>query len=171
LESGRLIFASRCSECHGALGAGDGPAAALLRTPPPDMSDPHYMAAQRPEYYAEAIRVGVPGTGMPRWDHVLDERAVWDAAFYAWSLGAPEGAAQRGKEAYASQCGRCHASDGMGVAVAPLGGPEFAARTRAEVTEAIVRAHPDLARGLSSAQLADLTEGLFGFLFSDAAGR
>ncbi|MCW5693151.1 MAG: cytochrome c [Pseudolabrys sp.] len=35
--AGAAEFKARCAACHGETGAGDGPAAAALRSPPPDL--------------------------------------------------------------------------------------------------------------------------------------
>ena len=37
-ESGREIFVEHCASCHGADATGNGPAAALTKTPPPDLT-------------------------------------------------------------------------------------------------------------------------------------
>jgi len=36
--SGKQMFKDYCAACHGATGKGDGPAADLLKTPPPDLT-------------------------------------------------------------------------------------------------------------------------------------
>lgn len=36
--SGQQMFKDYCAACHGATGKGDGPAAELLKTPPPDLT-------------------------------------------------------------------------------------------------------------------------------------
>jgi mono/diheme cytochrome c family protein len=35
---GRILYITYCQSCHGLAGRGDGPAAASLRTPPPDLT-------------------------------------------------------------------------------------------------------------------------------------
>ncbi len=37
-DSGKQMFASYCAVCHGTDAKGDGPAAAALKTPPPDLT-------------------------------------------------------------------------------------------------------------------------------------
>ncbi len=37
IRSGAAEYRTRCASCHGDRGAGDGPAASALRTPPPDL--------------------------------------------------------------------------------------------------------------------------------------
>jgi mono/diheme cytochrome c family protein len=38
LGAGAMLYLTYCQACHGATGAGDGPAAASLRTPPTDLT-------------------------------------------------------------------------------------------------------------------------------------
>lgn len=35
---GRQLYVSACASCHGVTGGGDGPVAAALKTPPPDLT-------------------------------------------------------------------------------------------------------------------------------------
>ena len=35
IETGRLVYQTRCAACHGASGQGDGPMSAIVKTPPP----------------------------------------------------------------------------------------------------------------------------------------
>lgn len=73
---GRSLYAANCLACHGAGGAGDGPAAAGMLPPPasladrvPDMSD---------GAIAHRIAVGSAGTRMPAFAATLSEGDRWD---------------------------------------------------------------------------------------------
>jgi high-affinity iron transporter len=51
-------FSARCASCHGASGAGDGPAAAALRPPPRNFTDPSWGAGKTAQDLAALIREG-----------------------------------------------------------------------------------------------------------------
>jgi mono/diheme cytochrome c family protein len=73
-ESGAQMWKDYCAVCHGATGAGDGPAAEILQSPPADLS----LMAKRnngkfpAEHFASVLRVGIGGpvhgtSDMPFW--------------------------------------------------------------------------------------------------------
>jgi mono/diheme cytochrome c family protein/peroxiredoxin len=61
---GKLLFAVHCATCHGPDGHGDGPAAAALKTPPPDFAA-GWKHGDREESTRRVITEGIPGTAMP----------------------------------------------------------------------------------------------------------
>ena len=77
IARGQLLFAQHCVSCHGVTGRGDGPSAAALRPPPPDLTLPH-TASHSDGYLFAAIRDGFPGSSMPAWGGELTEAQEWD---------------------------------------------------------------------------------------------
>jgi cbb3-type cytochrome oxidase cytochrome c subunit len=120
--SGKTVFAQYCSGCHGAYGAGDGPAAASLLPHPANLNLAVYSNAA----LADVLWNGRPGTSMPAWrDLRKDELA--DVVAYVQSLHAPNPPASkpesdearnallaRGAEVYAKGCIACHGVEGNG---------------------------------------------------------
>jgi mono/diheme cytochrome c family protein len=85
--SGTELYALHCSACHGAGGAGDGPASRHLYPRPRDFrSEPFRLVSSRngvptPSDLTAVIRRGIPGTSMPAFDALPDS---------AWMLLAEE---------------------------------------------------------------------------------
>ncbi len=58
------VWVSRCAECHGRTGRGDGPGAAALKQKPPDFSDPEWQRVEDDDQELEAvILLGGPPLG------------------------------------------------------------------------------------------------------------
>jgi len=78
LESGALVYADHCSQCHGARGAGDGSAVSELRILPAS------FAGARPSLAVSlrALRNGVEGTPMAPWTGKLSEAELSAVAYY-----------------------------------------------------------------------------------------
>ncbi|MBV7476925.1 FTR1 family protein [Pseudomonas sp. PDM31] len=83
---GAPLYAQHCSVCHGAAGAGDGPAGVGLTPPPSNLRDTSRL--DRLSLYAiyGAVGLGVEGTDMPAFGDQLDERQRWDLATYIASF-------------------------------------------------------------------------------------
>lgn len=84
LARGSKLFAQACVACHGAGGAGDGPAGVALNPKPANFLAEH-MEEISPFQAYNTIRLGVPGTGMAAF-HSFSDLEVWDLAFYVVSL-------------------------------------------------------------------------------------
>ncbi|MCK6552792.1 cytochrome c, partial [Myxococcota bacterium] len=131
---------ARCAVCHGAGGAGDGPAARFLRPRPRDFVEASYRVRSTPtgslptpEDLFCSITRGVPGTSMPPWSG-LSGVDRWALVAHLESLSprfAEEGAGTpittsppppstparlaRGAQLYVELgCDRCHGADGRG---------------------------------------------------------
>lgn len=65
VAEGEGLYAQRCAQCHGALGAGDGPNAGMLSQVPGEIGTLAWHAGHNDEQLAAIIRHGVPGTAMP----------------------------------------------------------------------------------------------------------
>lgn len=80
---GKLLYGEQCVACHGATGKGDGPAAAALTPPPPDLAGSAYWKTASESAIATAIEKG--HGSMPPMDSdpqdVQDLIAYLDQAF------------------------------------------------------------------------------------------
>ena len=110
-EKGKEIYDKRCMWCHGAEGAGDGPAAQFLNPPPRDFTAGSYKWKTTPfdeitptdEDFAKMIKggrthdsitgwTGMNDTSMPGWSDMLSDQDVADLRVYIKKfaeLGAP----------------------------------------------------------------------------------
>ncbi len=61
---GAELYASACTSCHGARGAGDGPAAPGLKPAPANFTDPALLAGLSPYRAFNTTTFGVDGTSM-----------------------------------------------------------------------------------------------------------
>ena len=82
------LYAQHCSACHGATGAGDGPAGASLVPPPSNMRDAARMDRLSLYGLFNTISLGIEGTGMQGYAVQLDERQRWDLASYVAGFSA-----------------------------------------------------------------------------------
>jgi len=162
---GARLYARWCADCHGATADGRGPAGRLLRPPPTGFLEGEYMRRQRPAWYYEALTRGVSGTAMGRWDHVLDAGDRWDVAFYVWSLVDDEERLKRGRAVYQAACSECHGPDGNAEPGAPLAVARQAGRTRLELAELVVGAHPAGDVELGPGAVEDVVAHLFTWLY------
>jgi high-affinity iron transporter len=78
LDLGARVYASRCAQCHGEKGAGDGSAAGQFPVAPANFQ------AQRPSLAASlrAVRNGVEGTPMAPWSGQLSEAELSAASYF-----------------------------------------------------------------------------------------
>ncbi len=60
----KKIFATRCTTCHGASGAGDGPAAVALKPKPRSFSDAEWQGKVTDEHLAKVIVKGGMAVGL-----------------------------------------------------------------------------------------------------------
>jgi high-affinity iron transporter len=86
---GAPLFAEQCSVCHGANGAGDGPAAIGMQPAPSNLRDQARLDQLSLYDIYNTIGLGVDGTDMAGFADELDERQRWDLASYIASLNAP----------------------------------------------------------------------------------
>ncbi|MBE2198286.1 MAG: cytochrome c [Anaerolinea sp.] len=80
-EAGELIFQTNCVTCHGAEGAGDGPAAASLNPKPASLADGMMMGTLSDGYLFWRVSKGgqmAPfNSTMPAWELALTEEQRW----------------------------------------------------------------------------------------------
>ncbi|OGQ48201.1 MAG: hypothetical protein A2W63_03890 [Deltaproteobacteria bacterium RIFCSPLOWO2_02_44_9] len=106
-ENGKTIYDKKCWWCHGAEGAGDGPAAQFLNPPPRDFTAGWYKFKTTPfdeitPADEDIFRMisggmnhvslwkGMSGTSMPDWGDVLKDQDIWDIIAYIKSLSGLE---------------------------------------------------------------------------------
>ncbi len=129
---GNVVYGDFCSTCHGPYGRGDGPAAQLLATRPPDFTNPALLAGRSDRQITVDLVTRKDRSGS---DHtpmvvakLLTEDDLRDAIAYVRTLAAPggRGSALAGRDIYNGVCWVCHgrAGDGQGPAAANLSGPK-----------------------------------------------
>jgi mono/diheme cytochrome c family protein len=137
---GKRVYDSRCVECHGVAGRGDGPAAPLLVPRPRDFTVGRYKlrstesgSVPTDEDLLRTVRQGVYGSAMPAWQTVLTDAEIQDVAVYmktlsprfagevatAVTLGpqvesSPESIASGQQVFDRLRCASCHGTDGRG---------------------------------------------------------
>ncbi len=89
--AGEEVYRANCVSCHGADGAGDGPATDDLARPPADLAGivPHRLDGE----LAWTIAAGVAGTQMPAFGTTLLEGERWELVTFLrsrWPYEAPE---------------------------------------------------------------------------------
>jgi putative copper export protein/mono/diheme cytochrome c family protein/peroxiredoxin len=87
IAEGQALFGEHCAVCHGARGGGDGPAAATLQPPPPDLRA-HHVALHTAGDIFWWITNGRPP--MPAFADRLDPDARWHLVNYLRALGAAD---------------------------------------------------------------------------------
>jgi len=91
---GATTYATLCSTCHGATGAGDGPAAAALNPKPAHHNDPEFMATLTDEILFNAVKGGGPAVGksplMPAWSATLSDDQIHDVVAFMRTLSQPK---------------------------------------------------------------------------------
>jgi high-affinity iron transporter len=92
LARGRELYAIECASCHGALGRGDGVAAAGLTPPPADLAAHAALAGSSPLDFYRRISIGVAGTAMPAFEARLSTADRWALALYSSTLRLPAAA-------------------------------------------------------------------------------
>ena len=104
LARGGEIYRANCAGCHGDGGRADGPMAAGLDPPPPDLAEWKGLRAQTPLDYYRRISFGTVGTAMPAFEHSLPPADRWAVALYAsvLRLPAPAGEVPSPLRAFAS---------------------------------------------------------------------
>lgn len=101
LQRGPALYAEHCIACHGAAGAGDGPAAAGLEPAPTNFTDIE-RARQRSLFgLYSTIGAGVEGTAMAAFGH-LPEADRWALAFHVGHLAFPQPAVKGAPPAWAT---------------------------------------------------------------------
>jgi len=97
LARGAALYAEHCASCHGAAGAGDGPAAKGLEPPPVDFADAARARARSVFGLYQVIEQGLDGTAMASFSHLpADDR--WALAFHVGTFASSTADADRGAQ-------------------------------------------------------------------------
>jgi high-affinity iron transporter len=83
---GQTLFVKNCASCHGEKGAGDGPTAHTLSTPPPAIGIRTLTPELTSTLAYNVISVGVRGTAMPDFAASLTPQQRWNIINYIYSL-------------------------------------------------------------------------------------
>jgi len=85
LKQAALLYSNQCASCHGAMGAGDGPASAGMQPPPIDFTDSERYKHRNLYGLYNTVTQGVSGTGMASYSQLSDQQR-WSLAFYIGSF-------------------------------------------------------------------------------------
>lgn len=126
-ESGLKTFGSRCANCHGATGQGDGELAANLPNPPRVFADPAFRLTAVPSDLFDTISQGRVQKGMPPFgdetSNPIREDERWNLIAALYSFSTPPESLTQGQAVYEATCASCHGPDGRGVG--PLTPPDL----------------------------------------------
>ncbi len=89
ISRGREIYQAACASCHGTAGRGDGPAGRSLDPRPADLADAAGLRGSSPLDFYRRVTIGVAGTAMAPYEHVLPPEDRWAVALYASVLRLP----------------------------------------------------------------------------------
>lgn len=129
IDAGRVLYASRCPECHGADAKG---------LSGPDLTRVWVEGATDERVFA-TIRDGVPNSIMP--PNVAPDAEIWAIVAFLRSISTvppfdyPSGNAARGREVFATSCAGCHKVGSVGGAL----GPDLTRIAEVRSLEALVR--------------------------------
>ena len=76
--TGEDTFKAYCAPCHGRTGAGDGPVASVLRTPPADLRT---LTSRHGSFPRDELTAFVTGTGRPVAAHGTSDMPIWGVIF------------------------------------------------------------------------------------------
>lgn len=84
-QAGAPLYRQACALCHGEAGDGRGPRSSAFAVPPRDFTSPAWRRAATAQGTFRTIRDGLPGTAMPAWRSLGDDRLI-DLTAYVLSL-------------------------------------------------------------------------------------
>jgi len=96
LQSGAVLYADKCAECHGASGYGDGPRAANLDPKPINFHDRNRQGQRSIYSLYSTISLGIDNTPMRAFTD-LSEAQRWALAFYVSNFFASDEERARGE--------------------------------------------------------------------------
>ncbi len=144
VHRGAALFAENCAACHGASGAGNGPAAKSLDTPPVDFTDTGRAQKRSLAALEQVIAQGISGTAMQPFDE-LPQKDRWDLAFYTGHFAFTADQVRRGAKLWASDPQlRARIPDLKALAtMTPAALGEQIGQDKADAVMAYLRSNPD----------------------------
>ena len=109
-RTGQELFIENCADCHGELGAGDGPLALSQQIPAPGNFRLGDQQVLTPQEWFETISYGRLERLMPPWTSI-NARDRWELAWYSYTLSYSEDLLNRGASLWFDQCSSCHVRD------------------------------------------------------------
>lgn len=143
LAQGAALYAQHCASCHGATGAGNGPAAQGLEPPPIAFTDAERADVRSLAALFQVITQGVQGTSMAAYES-LPEEDRWALAFFTGTLSYDDALRQRGQQQWQSDAAlRAHFPDlGALTTATPANLRQAQPQADARATLAYLRQHP-----------------------------
>ena len=95
-STGKALFQTNCSACHGPAADGQGPAVPALKdiweqpARPSDLRQPHLRCGDRPQDIYRVLTTGLNGTPMVSFDATLTPEQRWDIIAYLFTLKLPD---------------------------------------------------------------------------------
>ena len=144
-QRGAALYAEQCGVCHGATGAGDGPAGVGMQPSPSNFQRQARLDSLSLYDLFNTLSLGIDGTEMASFSDQLDERQRWDLATYIAGLSNDPTASRADKTYNLADLARQTPNE-----VLAAEGPEATATFRAQRAQP-----PQVKRG--PAQLLDYT--------------
>jgi mono/diheme cytochrome c family protein len=85
ISAGEKLFSTNCATCHGARGAGDGPAAIALNPKPRNLQTEPFKGGTEPAKIFATISNGLKGTNMPGFSQIAEDDR-WNLTLFVKSL-------------------------------------------------------------------------------------
>jgi high-affinity iron transporter len=171
LERGAALFSETCAACHGAAGAGDGPAAAALPTPPIAFTD-RARASQRSLFALyQIITLGLADTPMVGYPNLSDDDR-WALAFVVGQFAFPETQAAEGERLWNSDASLHQLIPNLEAltSLTPAALEERVGQPNAEALMAYLRRNPQALVQQTSGSLTVVRERLAASLTASRAG-
>lgn len=83
---GKKVYTNTCAACHGATGAGNGPAGMALNPKPRNFTKEKFKQGSTEAALTRTIENGVPGTPMVAWKSTLKPDDIKNVVAYVRSL-------------------------------------------------------------------------------------
>ena len=154
---GKVLYGQLCASCHGANGAGDGPAGVNADPPPIAFTD--QARANERSLFAlyQVIRQGLEGTSMASYSS-LPEEDVWALATYVGAIAYPETREAAGRELLANDAKlRAKLDMDLYVGATPAALARELGQPQAEAVVSFVRRHPEAVQTQAPKNQATLT--------------